>query len=38
MQGVFEVLPAIAASPSTVLILGETDTGKELMARGPFTI
>jgi len=29
----FEVLPAIAASPSTVLILGETGTGKELMAR-----
>ena len=33
MQRVFEVLPAIAASPSTVLILGETGTGKELMAR-----
>ena len=33
MQQVFEVLPAIAASPSTVLILGETGTGKELMAR-----
>jgi len=33
MQKVFEVLPAIAASPSTVLILGETGTGKELMAR-----
>jgi len=32
MQRVFEVLPAIAASPSTVLILGETGTGKELMA------
>ena len=33
MQKVFEVLPAIATSPSTVLILGETGTGKELVAR-----
>jgi transcriptional regulator with PAS, ATPase and Fis domain len=33
MQKVFEVLPAIAVSPSTVLILGETGTGKEVMAR-----
>jgi len=33
MQKVFEVLPTIAASPSTVLILGETGTGKELVAR-----
>ncbi len=33
MQQLFEVLPAIAASPSTVLIQGETGTGKELMAR-----
>ncbi|MEJ2038607.1 MAG: sigma 54-interacting transcriptional regulator, partial [Desulfosarcinaceae bacterium] len=33
MQKVFEVLPAISASPSTVLICGETGTGKELMAR-----
>ena len=33
MQKVFEVLPAVAASPSIVLILGETGTGKELMAR-----
>jgi len=33
MQRVFEVLPAVAASPSTVLILGETGTGKELIAR-----
>ena len=33
MKRVFEVLPAIAASPSTVLILGETGTGKELVAR-----
>ncbi len=33
MQRIFEVLPAIAASPSTVLVLGETGTGKELIAR-----
>ncbi len=33
MQKIFEILPAIAASPSTVLILGETGTGKELVAR-----
>ena len=33
MQRVFEVLPAIAASPSTVLIIGETGTGKEMVAR-----
>jgi transcriptional regulator with PAS, ATPase and Fis domain len=33
MQRVFEVLPAIAGSPSTVLISGETGTGKELVAR-----
>jgi len=33
MQKVFEVIPAIAASPSTVLLLGETGTGKELVAR-----
>ena len=33
MQRLFDVLPAIAASPSTVLILGETGTGKELVAR-----
>jgi len=33
MQRVFEVLPALAANPSTVLILGETGTGKELVAR-----
>jgi len=32
MQRVFEVLPAVAASTSTVLILGETGTGKELIA------
>jgi len=33
MQRVFEALPTIAASPSTVLILGETGTGKDLLAR-----
>ena len=33
MQRIIEVLPAIATSPSTVLILGETGTGKELLAR-----
>ena len=33
MRRVLEVLPAIAVSPSTVLILGETGTGKELVAR-----
>ena len=38
MLRVFEVLPAIASSPSTVLILGETGTGKELMARTIHTL
>jgi PAS domain S-box-containing protein len=33
MQGVFETLPAVAAVPSTVLVLGETGTGKEVIAR-----
>lgn len=33
MQKIFEVLPVIASSPSTVLILGETGTGKEVIAR-----
>jgi len=33
MQRVFAVLPAIAASESTVLVCGETGTGKELLAR-----
>ena len=33
MHRLFSVLPAIAASPSTVLITGETGTGKELLAR-----
>jgi PAS domain S-box-containing protein len=38
MQRIFEVLPAIAASPSTVLVLGETGTGKELVARTIHTL
>lgn len=33
MQRMFEVIPTIAVSPITVLITGETGTGKELMAR-----
>jgi PAS domain S-box-containing protein len=33
MQRVLEALPAVAARPSTVLVLGETGTGKELVAR-----
>jgi PAS domain S-box-containing protein len=33
MRRLFDVLPAIAASPSTVLLLGETGTGKELVAQ-----
>lgn len=33
MQRIFELLPAISASPSTVLISGETGTGKEVLAR-----
>ena len=33
MRKIFEVLPQIAASDSTVLIQGETGTGKELLAR-----
>ncbi|HDL90010.1 MAG TPA: PAS domain-containing protein [Thermodesulforhabdus norvegica] len=33
MHRIFDVLPSIAESPSTVLILGETGTGKEVMAR-----
>lgn len=33
MQRICSVLPPIAASPSTVLITGETGTGKEVMAR-----
>ncbi|ACN17744.1 sigma-54 dependent transcriptional regulator (PAS domain protein) [Desulforapulum autotrophicum HRM2] len=33
MQQIFKILPQIAQSDSTVLIKGETGTGKELMAR-----
>ncbi len=33
MEEVFAILPAVAESPSTVLLLGETGTGKELVAR-----
>jgi transcriptional regulator with PAS, ATPase and Fis domain len=33
MQELFDILPEIASSPSTVLIEGETGTGKELFAR-----
>jgi len=33
MRRVLEILPAIASSPSTVLITGETGTGKEMLAR-----
>jgi len=33
MERVFEMIPAVASSPSTVLIQGETGTGKELLAR-----
>jgi len=33
MRRIFEILPAISASSATVLIQGETGTGKELVAR-----
>ncbi len=38
MHRVFEILPALAASSSTVLILGETGVGKELLARTLHTL
>jgi PAS domain S-box-containing protein len=33
MHKIFEMLPAVAVSPSTVVIEGESGTGKELVAR-----
>jgi PAS domain S-box-containing protein len=33
MRKIFEILPSVAASTSTMLIQGETGTGKELLAR-----
>jgi PAS domain S-box-containing protein len=33
MRRIFEVLPQVSASDATVLILGDTGTGKELLAR-----
>ncbi len=33
MRRLFSLIPAVAASPSTVLIQGETGTGKEVLAR-----
>lgn len=33
MRRIFDVLPAISESPSTVLIQGETGTGKEVLAK-----
>lgn len=36
MQRIFNILPEIAKSPSNVLILGDSGTGKELIARAIF--
>ncbi|PIE51657.1 Fis family transcriptional regulator [Candidatus Fermentibacteria bacterium] len=33
MQSLFRLMPAVASSPSTVLLQGETGTGKEVFAR-----
>jgi PAS domain S-box-containing protein len=33
MQKIFRLIPAVASSPATVLIQGETGTGKEVLAR-----
>ncbi|WP_028574062.1 sigma-54 interaction domain-containing protein [Desulfonatronovibrio hydrogenovorans] len=33
MENIFQVMSAVADSPSTALVLGETGTGKELVAR-----
>ncbi len=38
LRRIFEILPAVAASGSTVLIRGETGTGKELLARAVHTL
>ena len=33
MQKIFKLIPAVASSPTTVLIQGETGTGKEVLAK-----